>query len=67
MVFHNTILILYISAILVLQLFMQLLLSELWIIFLFFYPIQGSDFVAKAVEIAAGELLAVATPGQGRF
>eukprot|EP00268_Persea_americana_P045952 TRINITY_DN4709_c0_g1_i1.p1 TRINITY_DN4709_c0_g1~~TRINITY_DN4709_c0_g1_i1.p1 ORF type:complete len:513 (-),score=106.63 TRINITY_DN4709_c0_g1_i1:649-2187(-) len=24
----------------------------------------GSDFVAKAVEIAAGELLAVATPGQ---
>lgn len=26
---------------------------------------QGSDFVAKAVDIGANELLAIATPGQG--
>lgn len=28
---------------------------------------QGSDFVAKAVDIAVNELLAIATPGQGNW
>ena len=27
--------------------------------------VQGSDFVAQAVDIAASELISIATPGQG--
>lgn len=27
--------------------------------------VQGSNFVAKAVDIAASELISIATPGQG--
>jgi hypothetical protein len=30
-----------------------------------FNGFQGSDFVAKAIDIAANELIALATPGEG--